>query len=315
MGDDRISRVGHAVSRDGVNFQIDPEPLIIPQKEWESHGCEDPRMVKDGDTFLITYVAFDGRTPRQAITSTRNFQTLGERRLVFPERSINSRWGARELRTQAIPGFDPSTWKSEDAYWSKAGALFPEKINGRYCMLVGDDGLYFAESKDLRSWKIGDEPIVTNRAGYYDGGYVENGPPPIKTEEGWLVIYHGIQRFMDAPSDMRIYRLGAVMLDYENPTKVRWRTTKPILEPQERYERIGYIDIMEGMFEAHKNTSVIQLERLADSGNLPMAVFCCGAVETEKEKYNLYYAAADTVICLARTSLEEIKQIGEINSY
>jgi predicted GH43/DUF377 family glycosyl hydrolase len=127
------------------------------------------------------------------------------------------------------------------------------------------------------------------------------GPPPIKTAHGWLILYHGIDRL----TDNRTYSLGAALLDLENPLKVVWRSSKSILEPTEKYETIGLIDIVAGGFATLQKISIHSILALAEAKRLPTAVFCCGAV-IENEKLRMYYGAADTVICTATIDLQSV---------
>jgi predicted GH43/DUF377 family glycosyl hydrolase len=283
IGDDYISRIGHAVSEDGTHFQIFPEPVFAPIEKWELMGCEDPRITKIGDNYVMAYTAYDGLTARVALTTTADFITWSPRTIAFPN------W--REGRW-----VDPS-----QKAWNKAAAIFPEKINGKYLLFFGDDQIWQAYSDDLMHWKPVIKPVLEPRKGYFDSEYIEMGPPPILTEKGWLIIYHGI----DSRKSNRVYRLGAVLLSLEDPTKIIWRCSKPILEPTELFERIGQIDIIEGGMDSLKVTDEKELIELSLKGKLPQAVFCCGAILIGDE-LKVYYSGSDTVLCLATGKLEDI---------
>jgi predicted GH43/DUF377 family glycosyl hydrolase len=282
IGDDWISRLGMAKSSDGFNFIPAQNPVLEPVHIWEQKGCEDPRITKIDGTYWACYTAFDGLTARAAITSSKDLTSWGERHLLFPDLSQEQR--------ENLPGA-----------WSKGAAIFPEKINGRYMLLYGDSRIWPAYSDDLATWEPSDIPFISARDGYFDEAYVEMGPPPIKTENGWLVLYHGIDEF----TDNRTYGIGAILLDLEDPLNILWRSSKPILTPTEKYETVGMIDIVAGGFSALKNMSPRNLFELAAQKRLPKAVFCCGAI-LEGDTLRIYYGAADTVICTATVDLDSL---------
>lgn len=117
--------------------------------------------------------------------------------------------------------------------------------------------------------------MITPRAGHWDAYRVGASVPPIRTTEGWLEIYHGTKMTPSGP----IYRVGAVLLDFEDPSKVIARCSDPLLSPRENYERIG------------------------DVGNV---VFACGVIIENGGEVRLYYGAADTSVCVASASLNDI---------
>jgi predicted GH43/DUF377 family glycosyl hydrolase len=282
VGDDWISRIFLATSRDGVNFDIDPMPVIIPENPWEERGCEDPRMAYLDGKYWTTYTAFDGTTARAAIASSYDLHNWQKHNLMFPQLAHPQR--------ENLP---------DD--WSKSAAIMPEAINGHYYLLFGDNHIWPAISDNLVHWQPISIPIISARKDYFDAAYVEMGPAPILTDKGWLVFYHGIDNF----SAKRIYRLGAALLNHDNPQEVLWRCTKPILEPEERYETIGYADLIPGGYQALRTMSEHDINKLAEENLLPEAVFCCGAV-LEDDIIRLYYGAGDTRICTATIDLETI---------
>lgn len=284
VGNDWISRIGYAESTNGIDFHLLPSPVLSPSYPWESHGCEDPRIVSIDNTYWITYTAFDGQTTRAALTSSLDLIHFGERKLLFPQWNQSAR-----------EGFPLD--------WSKAAAIFPQKINNQYYMFFGDSHIWLATSSNLTDWTPATEPVLSSRPGQFDGVYVEMGPPPILTDHGWLIIYHGI----DQLGAQMTYRLGAALLERNNPAKVIWRSQKPILEPLEKHERVGFIDVIEGGFETLKKLTIEDLHQLSEQEKLPRAVFCCGAVSKENgQSIQIYYGAGDTVICVATIDLESI---------
>ncbi|MHC4464041.1 MAG: glycoside hydrolase family 130 protein [Planctomycetota bacterium] len=166
---------------------------------------------------------------------------------------------------------------------NKDGILFPRKINGRYARLdrplgLGRGSIWISYSLDLMNW--GDsEVVITPRSGYWDEFRIGASVTPIETEQGWLEIYHGVKMTSAGP----IYRTGVVLLDLDEPTKVIKRGDQPILSPREEYERIG------------------------DVGNV---CFACGAVLSDNGEMKIYYGAADTSICVATCTLDQILNEG-----
>ncbi len=153
---------------------------------------------------------------------------------------------------------------------NKHACLFPEKIKNRWVMYHRiPPHIWIAYSNDLISW--GDAGIVLSPRRGWEYFKVGGGAPPIKTEEGWLIIYHAVDREWN-------YRLGAALADLERPHRIIKRGRKPILEPQEIYEV---------------------------EGDVPNAIFTCGAVLKE-DKLFLYYSGADTVMCVATVNLHEL---------
>lgn len=283
IGDDYISRLGMASSLDGVNFRVQEKPIFEPLNKYELHGCEDPRITLINDTYWMAYTAYDGLSARAALTSTKDFVTWSERHILFP------------------------TWKegrwvspAQNA-WSKAAAIFPEKIGRKYKLFFGDDNIWEAESEDLIHWQPSTKPALKPREGLFDSSYIEMGPPPIKTKFGWLIVYHGI----DGRDDSRVYRLGAAIMDYADPSVPIWRCKKPILEPSELFERVGMIDIIDGGMQRLSKLDSLSLNKLSKQNKLPQAIFCCGAI-AQDDNIQLYYSGSDTVLCLATGSIEDI---------
>ena len=129
-------------------------------------------------------------------------------------------------------------------------------------------------SEDMIHW--GDHQLVmTPHSGYWDSYRIGASAPPIKTEAGWLEIYHGMKMTRSGP----IYKIGSVLFDLENPSRVIARCDEPILSPRETYERIG------------------------DVNNV---VFACGAIVEENDDIKIYYGAADTCICVATGKLSQL---------
>lgn len=242
-----------ARSRDGLHFSVDEQPWMLPADEgpfkvWEENGIEDPRVTVIDGHYYILYTAVSGYGHRIALARTDDFKT-------FERRALISR-----------PG-------------NKDGVLFPEKINGLYARLdrpIGNSigSIWISYSPDLTHWGRS-ELVMSPRPRFWDAYRIGASVPPIKTEQGWLEIYHGVKMTSAGP----VYRAGTVMLDLKNPAKVVGRCLSPILSPREDYERIG------------------------DVGNV---VFACSAIVECDGEVKLYYGAADTSICVATCYINEL---------
>lgn len=244
VGDDDISRIGYAISADGYEFYRFDKPVFTPRGVAESKGCEDPRIVKLDDRFYMTYTAYSIKGIRVALASTMNFIKWERYGVILPDME------------------------------NKDAVLFPEKINGKYVMLhrpmEPPRSIWIAYSDNLIKW--GDfKKVMEPIQGRWDGIGIGSASPPVKTDKGWLLIYHGIDK--DS-----VYRLGVALLDLEDPSKVIARYPEPILEPEEEYEL---------------------------RGEVREVVFGCGICEVE-DKYFIYYGAADKVICGATVDKKEI---------
>ncbi len=204
QGQDMVSRLGYAVSVDGVNFFRFDKPVFTPQSRLELYGVEDPRITKIDGEYYILYTAYSPVGVRISMASTKDF-------IVW------KRYGV------VIPDID-----------NKDAALFPEKINGKYVMLhrIPPD-IWLAFSDDLLHW-TDFVSIAKPRQGYWDNLKIGAGAPPIKTPYGWLLLYHGVE---EAPRP--VYRLGFMLLDLNDPRKVLKRSEEPILEPEEDWELFG----------------------------------------------------------------------------
>lgn len=243
QGEDMVSRMGYAVSTDGIHFNRLENPVFTPKTQDELLGVEDPRITYLEGEYYMLYTAYSPGKVRIAMASTKNFITW-------------KRYGV------VIPDVD-----------NKDAALFPEKINGRYVMLhrIPPD-IWLAFSGDLIHW--GDfVKIASPRKGYWDNLKIGAGAPPIKTEYGWLLLYHGVE-----DSVRPIYRLGFMLLDLKDPTKILKRSEEPILEPEEEWEIFG---------------------------GVPNVVFSDAMIEY-KGKYYVYYGAADNHIALATIDIDDV---------
>jgi len=245
-----------AKSKDGLHFTVENKPVMQPARKgpfarYEKRGIEDPRFTLIDGVYYIMYTAYSKYGTRIALAKTEDFFHY-ERIALLSE-----------------PG-------------NKDGILFPERINGEYVRLdrpigKGVGSMWVSYSKNLVDWGKS-EILMTPRQGMWDSYRIGASVPPIKTEHGWLEIYHGVKMTVAGP----IYRIGTVLMDLEQPHKVVARCNKPILSPRKDYERIG------------------------DVGNV---AFACGAVVEDTGEIKVYYGAADTCICVATAEFEKLIDI------
>ncbi|GGE24383.1 glycosylase [Marinithermofilum abyssi] len=232
------SRIGLAVSEDGIHFERFPEPVLVPTEPYEQPGgCEDPRVTKIGDTYILTYTAFDGDCARMCLATSKDLVNWEKHGVVFPG------------------------WKGDQPKeWSKSGAILSEKINGKYVMYFGDSSIWIAWSEDGIHWEPEEEPVLQVRPGSFDSLLVEPGPQPLLTPEGILLIYNGARKLSETgksgsgnihPSPVR-YEAGQVLFSRENPRQVLRRTDTPFFTPESRDEVEGQVDnvvFLEGLTE------------------------------------------------------------------
>lgn len=267
IGDDNTSRLGHAISDDGFNFERLPVPFYeSPQNdEFERLGCEDPRITFIDGTYYITYIgasvypASEKRPPtfgfgppwrcRVSLLSTKDFKTVNRHGIILPDMD------------------------------DKDAVIFPEKINGKYVMyhrILPD--MWISYSDDLIHWRDHKVLMCPNK-GTWDGERIGAGAPPIKTPEGWLNIYHGVDH-------NRFYRLGVFLSDLDDPSRVISRSAVSILDPEHAFECEGCV---------------------------PNVVFTCGIIERDNH-YLIYYGGADSSIGLAIMDKDKLKQVEMINA-
>lgn len=259
-----ISRIGYASSSDGFCFTRRREIALAPSEEYEKYGIEDPRLVKIDQEIYLSYVVLSNYVSQRPSASTAlattndfsNYTRLGiitskgsdnKDVVLFPENVYQQLSdGTGNLKYLFL--HRPSTWVG-----SKYGVQRPS--------------IWIGEGGSLTNFEK--HTLLIKPEQQWEMLKVGAGPPPIKTKEGWLLIYHGVD------SD-HVYAAGAALLDLKDPTKVIARTKKPVLEPNEPYEK---------------------------NGDVNNVVFPTAAYVMD-EKLFVYYGAADKVCCLATVDLE-----------
>ncbi|MCD6528438.1 hypothetical protein J7K44_02265 [bacterium] len=254
LSKDKKSVFGYASSKDGIHIEERlPYPIYLPREKFEKVGCEDPRLTKIGNKIYMCYTAYDGKFPRVALT------------WILVKDFLSKKWNW----AKPIP-LSPSDLNDKDAF------IFPEKIQGKYLIIhrVGYDIDYsFTNTLDFKGEVFLEENRwIFTRKGWWDSKKIGAAAPPIKTKDGWLMLYHGISE------EDGFYRVGAVLLDLKNPIKVIARLDDPILEPETFYEK---------------------------KGKVPNVVFPCGNVLLGNKLF-VYYGGADQVIGVATIEIEKL---------
>ncbi len=234
-----LSHFRLAYSDDGVHFKVEETPSIFPEGKYETWGIEDPRITKIDDTYQIVYTSVSPLGVTVSRIETRDFHTFHRKGLIFgPE--------------------------------NKDVVLFPEKIKGRYHCLhrpvpsgVGTLDIWGAQSDNMLYWGEHTHVLSANTQ-TYNSGRIGAGAPPIKTEEGYLHIYH-------AASKDNVYSLGAFLTPLDDPFNIVKITKEPFMLPLEAYEVNGFFDSV---------------------------VFSCGVL-LKNDRLYVYYGAADESIGLA----------------
>jgi predicted GH43/DUF377 family glycosyl hydrolase len=250
-----FSHLACARSQDGIsNWAIDDQPALAidgehPEEAW---GLEDPRVtrVDELDRWFITYTAFGPGGPGISLAQTEDFRTY------------------ERLGTVMVP---------ED----KNGVLLPRRVKGDWVLFhrptsVVDPGVWLSRSTDLKSWHMPELVLGRRPGGWWDSARVGMGPPPLETQHGWLVVYHGVRETAAGG----LYRAGLALLDLENPARVLRRAEEWVLGPQAQFET---------------------------RGDVPNVIFPCGLVhDRDDDTLFLYYGAADTRIGLATARCSEV---------
>ncbi len=253
-----ISHLAVARSPNGFdNWSIAREPLLAPDDETASEqwGFEDPRVVwvAELDRWVITCTAYGPAGPAVFLAATEDFGTV-------------ERYGIVR--------------QPED----KNAALLPHRIDGRWVLLHrpktqfgGAHGeILLSRSDDLVNWSAPEQVLQPRAGAWWDSLRIGIGPPPVRTEEGWLLLYHGVKETVAGA----VYRIGLALLDLDEPTRVLRRLPNWVFAPLEPYERTG------------------------DVANI---VFPCGLLhDAGSDEIRLYYGAADSSVCLATGRLQDL---------
>ena len=222
------SRLGYADSDDGIHFTRRPEPVLSPDADYEKDGgVEDPRLVKFGDTYYLTYTGYNTKDAQLCLATSHDLIHWNRKGVILPAYKGNWNTG-----------------------WTKSGAIVPEKIDGKYWMyFLGttpdkNDQMGLAYSTDLIHWTEATKtPVLPRRPGQFDSRVVEPGPSPIMTRDGIVLVYNGAD-------DKLVYRTAVAIFDRKDPRKVLYRSEQPIFAPEKEWEKVGQVPnvvFVEGM--------------------------------------------------------------------
>ncbi len=253
-----ISHLSVARSANGTDgWSVDETPLLAADDDTvsEQWGFEDPRVVwvDELDRFVITCTAYGPAGPAVYLATTTDFVTV-------------ERYGIIQ--------------HPED----KNAALLPYRIDGKWVLFHrpmtqygGARGeIHLSRSTDLVSWSAPEQVLQPRPGAWWDSVRIGIGPPPLRTEHGWLLVYHGVKETVAGS----LYRVGLALLDLDEPTRVLCRLPEWVLAPDAPYERVG---------------------------DIPNVVFPCGLLhDPSTDEVRLYYGGADTSICLATGVLSEL---------
>jgi len=242
-----VSHLRKAVSVDGCTFTVDKEPLFLPETKYETYGIEDPRITCIDNTFYLNYTGVSRHGITTMLAQSKDLNTFTRVGVMFPPDN-------RDV------------------------TIFPERCDGLYRALhrpcgaeFGAPSIWCTSSNDLMHWG-GHVSILESSDALWEAKKIGGGAVPIKTERGWLVIYHGVS-YDDS------YSLGAVLLDLDDPSKVVARLKEPLLVAETEYEKNGFF---------------------------ANVVFTCGAILRKDKTIDIYYGASDEALCVASVELEEL---------
>ena len=251
------SIIGKAVSKDGYHFEVDAKPFLEPAKkgifaEYEEFGVEDLRINPLENIYYLTYSAYSRYGVRIMLARTNDFE--------YTERiALISQADMRNV------------------------VLFPEKIGGKYVRLdrphsqIMPWSIWISYSDDLIHW--GNSRVVIKPVPYHwDESKVGPGSPPIKTEQGWLHIFHGVYTTMSGA----VYRLGAALHDLKDPAHVIGVSDQWILQPEDPWEISGYV---------------------------PNVVFTGGTIPEDDGTLKIYWGGADSVMCTGTANIKELTEL------
>jgi predicted GH43/DUF377 family glycosyl hydrolase len=253
------SHLTAARSANGIDdWKIDATPTLLPDPENHPEdiwGIEDPRItfIEELDRYAVVYTSYSTSGPLVSLALTKDFKEFERKGVVMPP---------------------------DD----KDAALFPRRFNGRWALIhrpianfpQNKANIWVSFSKDLRHWGDSVVMLEAREGAWWDANKIGLSPQPVETDEGWLIIYHGVR----ITAGGCIYRLGLALLDLDDPTKVIRRGDEWVFGPEEPYEQVG------------------------DVGDV---VFPCGVLyNKDADEVRIYYGAADTSIALATAKMSEL---------
>ena len=275
------SSIGYAkLNKNHEIIERSNQPIIKRDFEYERHGVEDARIVKIDNTFYVFYVAFDGKNALTAYATGGDLLNIEKKGIISPTIKYSEVKKIINAPQKYIDQADLYIKNvGEDVlFWAKDIFLFPEKINGKFYMMIRvlpDIQIFsFDNFNEINNdfWRnyfkrLNDSVVIE----CLDGRHVGGGCPPIKTPYGWLIIFHSVD-------NNRVYHTSVALLDLDNPLKVISRLEEPLFSPTKDWEKEGVVSNV---------------------------VFATGTAIFD-DRLCIYYGAADKRIGVAELSLKEL---------
>ncbi|MFH0763915.1 MAG: pesticidal protein Cry7Aa [Candidatus Omnitrophota bacterium] len=288
---DMVSSIGYCqLAANKVVKRLD-RPVLFPEYDYEKKGVEDPRIVFLGGIYYLFYTAYDGKNAVFAYATSTDLITFVKHGVISPRityAEAGKLLGSSKIRVREkyfiFESYIRDRQGADILLWEKDAFIFPKKFNNKFALvhriLPGIQVIYFDDFKDLTDdyWReyIGNlgSRILLEPKYRFESRNIGGGCPPIETNEGWLLIYHGVE---DSPQG-RIYHAAAALLDLDDPAKVIGRIKRPLFSPAEKWEKHGDVDNV---------------------------VFPTGTVVKDGRLY-IYYGAADKLIAAKSVDMKEL---------
>ena len=265
-------------------------PILSPEFDYEHRGLEDPRIVLIDNIYYLTYTAYDGKTALISYAVSTELPHFTKRGLLFPKllfkevRSILYGTECGKLYLDFKEHYIGEKLADNDPMWLKNMVLFPRKINGKFVLLYRIlPGMHITSCDDLHEltfdyWKDNLANLENHVLFYpeypFETHHVAGGCPPIETKDGWLLIYHSVEKRVGR----LVYHACAALLDLDDPRKLISRLDYPLFSPREDWERFGVVNNV---------------------------VFPSGAI-VRGDRLFIYYGAADFMIAAKSVSMTEL---------
>jgi len=284
-----FSTIGYCQLKDNKVIYRADKPILIPEYDYECKGVEDPRITLFEGKYYMFYTAYDGQNALVAYATSLDLNTWEKHGIIssqmsydraediFKNNKLDRRYGIFERWYRFLQG-------DKVKLWEKDAALFPKRINGKMAMihrvLPGIQICYFDKMTDLNNeyWEKYlanlDDYIILDPKEKFESAYIGGGSVPIEIDEGWLLIYHGV----DVEKNLRIYQAGAVLLDKKNPKKIIGKLPYPLFSPEKDWEKQGVVNNV---------------------------VFPTGVI-VKNDELSIYYGAADKRIGVKTLKLSEL---------
>lgn len=287
-----FSSIGYCILSDYKTIKTRlSNPVIIPEFEYEKHGVEDPRIVKIDHLFYLTYTSYDGVNALGALALSEDLISWKKLGIIVPKipykkfrllSKSQGEIGEKYRRFNKLPSIHK---KNKDVFlWDKNVIFFPRKIKGKLYFLhrirpdIQIASIENIEDLNTDFWKYYflhfKEYIVLSPRYEHEVSYIGGGCPPIETEHGWLLIYHGVQDTIEG----YVYSACAALLNLDNPEKAISRLPYPLFKPEEKWEQRGEVNNV---------------------------CFPTGTI-LEGDTLYIYYGAADKRVAVASLNLQEL---------